>query len=67
MHPERNVVLLDVVLIFTSLLDDIVDNLGDCITAMSLQGIAKGLEILVEKKQKNRKVSVSKINQSVLD
>ncbi len=48
MHPEREVVLLDVVLIFASLLDDIVDNLGDCITTMSLQGIAKGLEILVE-------------------
>lgn len=50
MHPERDVVLLNVVLIFASLLDDIVDNLGDCISAMSLQGIAKGLEILVEKK-----------------
>jgi hypothetical protein len=67
MHPEREVVLLDVVLIFASLLDDIVDNFGDCITAMSLQGIAEGLEILVEMNQKNRKVSVSKINQSVLD
>jgi hypothetical protein len=48
MQPECKVELLDGVLIFASLLNNIVNNLGNCIRTMSLQGIAKGLEILVE-------------------
>ena len=48
MQPERDVVLLDIGLIFASLLGNIVNNLGNCITTMSLQGIAEDFEILVE-------------------
>ena len=46
MQPERDVVLLDVILIFASLLCNIVNDLGDFITTMSLQSVAEGLEIL---------------------